>query len=63
MSKKKEPYEKLYRAVAAYVEAQGGSVLIADGIQILRWPGDAANKFTLCVSCFGRQPKFAKLPK
>lgn len=51
----------LYRAVAKYVESNGGRVIVAGGIQCQQWPGDGLYQFTIAVKCTGRPPKFAKL--
>ena len=52
--------ERLYKAVAAYVEKNGGTVVVAGGIQIQEWPGDGEFRYTVAVKCSGRRPKFAK---
>jgi hypothetical protein len=50
---------RLYEAVAAYVEKNGGSVVVIGGIQIQEWPGDGKFKFTVAVRCSGRRPVYA----
>jgi hypothetical protein len=50
---------KMYKSVAAYVEANGGKVLVAGGIQIIQWPGGSEFNFTVGIRCTGRIPKFA----
>jgi len=56
------PYDKLYHAVAEYVESKGGAVIVAGGIQIQEWPSDGPYQFTVAVKCTGRKPKFAEAP-
>lgn len=51
---------ELYRAVAKYLRANGGSLMMATGIQIQRWPESNAYEFTVGVKCVGRPPEFAK---
>jgi len=55
---RRRPTDKLnclYRAVQEYIESQGGSVVVAGPIQILRWPGGLL-KWNLVVACVGRAP-------
>jgi hypothetical protein len=54
--------ERLCRAVARYVESQGGKVLVAGGIQIQQWPGQGRFNFIIGVKCTGQLPAFAAKP-
>lgn len=62
-SKTDQPFQKLYRAIAEYVEAHGGKVIIAEGIQIQEWPPYKENAFTVAVKCSGKKPNFPGYPK
>lgn len=48
---------RLYKAVANYVEKNGGKVVVAGGIQIQEWDANP-NKFSIAVKCTGIKPKF-----
>ena len=47
---------RLYRAVAKYVEEAEGKVVVAGGVQIITWPGDASRNFVVGIKCTGRKP-------
>jgi hypothetical protein len=51
---------QLYRAVARYVESNGGVIVAIGGIQIQEWPDDGKFKFTVAVKCAGKRPVFEK---
>lgn len=56
---RRRPTDKLdclYRAAQEYVESQGGSVLVAGPVSVMRWPGDRPLKWTLAIACTGRPP-------
>jgi hypothetical protein len=55
--KRVTPADRLLRAAAKYIEANGGTVIMAGPIQIMRWPGDADYKWSLCVQVMGRAPR------
>jgi hypothetical protein len=50
---------RLYRAVANYVEKNGGVVIVAGGIEIQEWPERGRFNFSVAVKCTGRKPKLA----
>ncbi len=54
--------DRLYAAVAEYIEDKGGSVAVIGGIQIQEWPGEASLKFTVGIKCIGRKPTFKGKP-
>jgi hypothetical protein len=56
-------YIKLYKAVAAYVRAQGGLVIVVGGIQVQEWPGDREGQFTIAVKCTGVKPIYSEKKK
>ena len=56
----RKPIDALYRGVIRYVEANGGSLLVVGGVQVLEWPGDPKAKFSIVVKCMGEKPRFAK---
>ena len=51
--------DRLYKAVAHYVEKTGGKLVVIGGIQIIEWPKDGIGTFTLGIRCLGRKPQFA----
>ena len=55
-----EPYMLLYKAVGAYVEANGGKVILCSGIQVQEWPSQREGEFSIAVKCVGRIPVFKK---
>jgi hypothetical protein len=52
----------MYEAVASYVKAHGGNVVVASGVQIQEWPGEGEFRFTVGIKCTGRKPQFEKKP-
>lgn len=53
--------EKMYRAVAKYVEMRGGTALVAGGIQIMHGPlSEFSCSYSVCIKITGRVPKFVK---
>ncbi len=46
----------LYDAVAAFVKAKGGNVLVIGGIQMLKWPDDRQHNFMIAVRITGIEP-------
>ena len=57
---KRDPVSKLYRGVRDYVIANKGSIIVIGGVQVIQWPGDSPNNFTLAVKCMGRKPVFVE---
>lgn len=57
LSGKRDPVSQFYRAVERYVKAQGGSVVVIGGIQVIKWPGDFTGNFTIAVKCTGQTPE------
>ena len=55
--------DRLYKAVAHYVEKTGGKLVVIGGIQVQEWPGDGAHKFVLGIKCLGRKPSYSGDPK
>ena len=51
--------DRLYKAVAHYVEKNGGKLVVIGGIQVQEWPGEGAYKFTLGIKCMGRKPSYS----
>lgn len=51
--------DRLYKAVANYVEKVGGQLVVIGGIQIQQWPNDGEYRFTIGIKCTGTKPKFA----
>jgi hypothetical protein len=54
------PIERLYAAVAEYVDSCGGNVVVVGAITIIQWPDDLPGNFTVGVRCTGAKPVFAK---
>lgn len=61
--KRNTPLDRLFSAIGKYIEHNGGTAVIAGPVQIMRWPGDAEFKYTLCVQIVGRAPKPPARPK
>jgi len=53
-------YIGLYKAVAKYVQLQGGKVIVCGGIQIQEWHTDRTLGFTVGIKCVGKKPEFVK---
>lgn len=51
--------DRLYKAVANYVEKCGGKLILIGGVQIQQWPGDSEFKFTIGIPCLGQKPTYA----
>jgi hypothetical protein len=51
---------RLYRAVANYAKVEGGSVLVAGGVQIQQWPNEPKFNYSVAVKCTGRLPELAR---
>ena len=47
---------RLFNAVAAYMEERGGNVVVAGPIRIQRWPGDGEYRYSVEVCCTGTAP-------
>lgn len=65
-SKRKQPspepqVDALYKAVQAWVEHNGGKLVVIGGIQVQQWPQDREFIFHVAVKCMGRLPKFTKM--
>lgn len=56
-------FERLVKAVAAYVEAHGGAVLVAGNVRTLQWPEDMPGNFDIAIRCTGRKPKQPSKPR
>ena len=50
-------FDRLAKAVAAYVEAHGGAVLVAGNVRIIQWSEDRPGNFDIAIRCTGRKPK------
>lgn len=48
--------DDLYKAAAKYVGLRGGNILVAGGVQIIKYPGDLKYKWTLGIPCTGQPP-------
>lgn len=64
-AKKKAPamsrhVDRLYKAVANYVEKNGGKLVVIGGVQMQEWPADNPGVFHVSVKCMGRKPVFKK---
>jgi hypothetical protein len=55
---KKNAIERLYKAVANYVEKNGGKIVVIGGIQLQEWPDGKKGSFSIAVKCLGRKPIF-----
>ena len=55
--------DRLYKAVAHYVEKTGGKLVVIGGIQVQEWPGEGAYKFVLGIKCLGRKPSYSGDPQ
>lgn len=51
---------QLYRAVRRYIQHYGGSLAVIGGVEILRWPSDLDNNFSVAVRCTGKLPVFSQ---
>lgn len=51
--------DRLYKAVAHYLEKCGGSAVLASGIQIIQWPSDKPGQFTVGIKVLGRKPTYS----
>lgn len=54
-----EATQDFYAAVAKYVEAKGGKVLVIGGVQVTHNQEDRRYNWVLGVKCTGRIPKSA----
>lgn len=59
-SEKELAVNALYRAVQRYVKSNGGTVIVAGGIQMQEWPNDGSLNYTIAVKCFGKKPEFGE---
>jgi hypothetical protein len=59
---KRDPVSQLYRAVRRYVQANGGAIAVASGIQIEEPFLQDGRKYVyhVVVRCVGRAPTFSK---
>ena len=48
---------RLCKAAAHWAKVNGGSVLVAGHMHIIKWPGDREFNWTLGIKCTGRAPK------
>jgi len=46
----------LYKAAAKYVELRGGSILVAGGVQVIKFPESLKYNWTLSIPCTGNLP-------
>lgn len=53
--------DKLLRWSGKYLQACGGSALVAGPISIMSFPGEAENNFYLAIKILGRKPEKGKL--
>lgn len=51
--------DRLYKAVANYLEVNGGSAIVVGGVQIQEWPLDGPHSFTVGIKITGKKPVFA----
>jgi hypothetical protein len=49
--------DAMYDAVAAFVSAGGGCVVIAGSVEIQEWPGSRMGQFKVAINCLGRKPE------
>lgn len=54
--------DRLYKAVANYIEKGGGKLVVIGGVELQDW-GEGIGKFRLAIRCLGRKPKFAASEK
>lgn len=52
--------DELLIAVGKWVESEGGKVLVAGGISIMRQPGDDESTFYVRVKCTGIAPELKR---
>jgi hypothetical protein len=57
MTKQERACDRLYSAALHYIEAHGGTAIVAGGTTIMRWPDDPEHKYALCIQIMGRAPK------
>jgi hypothetical protein len=58
MKFKKGDHEgNLLVAVGNFIEAKGGKVAVAGGIQIQQWPEDPKLTFRVAIKCTGKRPE------
>jgi hypothetical protein len=50
--------DALYKAVANYVKANGGKLVVVGGVRIEEWPGEPDLVFHVAIKCMGRKPVF-----
>lgn len=55
--------DRLYKAVAYYVEKTGGKLVVVGGVQVQAWPGEGPYKFVLGIKCLGRKPSYSTRPQ
>ena len=48
--------DNLYKAAAKYIELRGGSILVAGGVQVIKYPGSLKYNWTLGIPCTGNPP-------
>lgn len=48
--------DNLYKAAAKYVELRGGSILVAGGVQVIKFPESLKYNWTLGIPCTGNPP-------
>lgn len=54
-TRKQDATDKLYTAVANYVKAHGGNVVVIGAVQQITWPFELEGNFTLGVQCTGKR--------
>lgn len=57
---KRDPLTNLYRAVCAYVEANGGSLIVIGDVSLIQMPEDRDSVFRVAVKVMGRRPTLVK---
>ncbi len=48
--------DNLYKAAGKYVELHGGKIIIAGGVQVIRFPDSKKYTWTLGIICTGKPP-------
>jgi len=49
--------DNLMKSVKAFIETRGGKVIVFGPIQIMKWPTDREEQYTLTIKCSGLKPK------
>lgn len=48
--------DRLYKAVANYIEKAGGKAVVIGGVEIQQWPDDRKHIFRIAIKFSGRRP-------